>query len=248
MGRGRLVGGGRQSCACGVVGWLAAIVVAIAMTVGVPAGTRADGSAAVAAPQLNLRAEPGTWAPVVGQLWQGERLALLAGPTPDDWYNVQTGDQTGWAYGGLLAFDGAGDALGQAPSWAAGGAEHWVDVDRTTQMVTLYEGDSAVAAYWAAMGSDPSDDGFFATAVGTYYIYDKYGGLSWTDWGGAWVDDWIGFDPTRLNGFHTYLMDAAGQVIPGGDNPTGGCVALAPAAADQLFVFVALGTRVEVHR
>ena len=144
------------------------LLVAIAVVVGVPAGSRADGSAAVAAPQLNLRAEPGTWAPVVGQLWQGEQLALLAGPTPDDWYQVQAGDQTGWAYGGLLALDGVGDALGQAPSGAAGGAERWVDVDRTTQMVTLYEGDSAVATYWAAMGSDPSDDGFFATAVGTY--------------------------------------------------------------------------------
>jgi L,D-transpeptidase catalytic domain/Bacterial SH3 domain len=248
MGFGSLAGGGRGSRAGGVVGWLATIVLAIAIAVGVPTESRAEGGASVAAPQLNLRAEPGTWAPVVGQLWQGEQLALLAGPTPDDWYQVQTGDQTGWAYGGLLALDGAGDALGQAPSWAAGGAERWVDVDRTTQMVTLYDGDSAVATYWAAMGSDPSDDGFFATAVGTYYIYDKYGGLSWTDWGGAWVSDWIGFDPVRLNGFHTYSMDTTGQVIPGGDGPTGGCVALAPAAADQLFAFVAVGTRVEVHR
>jgi uncharacterized protein YraI len=248
MGFGSLVGDGRQCRTRGVVGWLAAIAVVIAITVGVPAGTSADGGASVAAPQLDLRAEPGTWAPVVGQLWQGEQLVLLAGPTPDDWYNVQAADQTGWAYGGLLALDGAGDALSQTPSGAAGGAERWVDVDRTTQMVTLYEGDGAVAAYWAAMGSDPSDDGFFATAVGTYYVYDKYGGLSWTDWGGAWVGDWIGFDPVRLNGFHTYSMDTAGQVIPGGDGPTGGCVALAPAAADQIFAFVALGTRVEVHR
>jgi uncharacterized protein YraI len=248
MGSGSLAGGGRRSRAGGAVGWLVAIAVVIAVSFGVPTGSRAEGGASVAAPLLNLPAEPGTWAPVVGQLWQGEQLELLAGPTPDDWYQVQTGDQTGWAYGGLLAFDGSGDALNQAPSWAVGGAERWVDVDRTTQMVTLYEGDSPVATYWAAMGSDPSDDGFFATAVGTYYVYDKYGGLSWTDWGGAWVGDWIGFDPVRLNGFHTYSMDTVGQVIPGGDGPTGGCVALAPAAADQLFAFVDVGTRVEVHR
>jgi len=248
MGFGSLAWGGSRCRAGGVVGRLVAIVVVIAVAVGVPTGTQAEGGASVAAPQLNLRAEPGTWAPVVGQLWQGEQLALLAGPTPDDWYQVQTGDQTGWAYGGLLALEGTGDPLEQAPSWAAGSAEHWVDVDRTTQMVTLFEGDSAVAAYWAAMGSDPSDDGFFATAVGTYYVYDTYGGLSWTDWGGAWVGDWIGFDPVRLNGFHTYSMDTAGQMIPGGDGPTGGCVALAPAAADQLFAFVDVGTRVEVHR
>jgi hypothetical protein len=232
----------------GVVGWLAAVVVAITIAVVAPAGTQAQEGVSVAAPQLNLRAEPGTWAPIIGQLWQGESLALLAGPTPDDWYQVQADGQTGWAYGGLLALNGTGDALGQETSAAVGGAERWVDVDRSTQSVTLYEGDVAVAGYWAAMGSDPSDDGFFATAVGTYYVYEKYWGLSWTDWGGAWVGDWVGFDPTRLNGFHTFSMDTEGQVIPGGDGPTGGCVALAPTAADELFAFVSVGTRVEVHR
>jgi hypothetical protein len=254
-----------------VFGWLAAIAVVIAVAVGAPAGARAAGSAVVAAPQLNLRAEPGTWAPVVGQLWQGERLAILAGPTPDDWYQVDAGDQTGWVYGGLLALDSAGqtfpsagdaswegedreglglkgESLGPGSAGAVEVGERWVDVDRTTQTVTLYEGDIALATYWAAMGSDPSDDGFFATAVGTYYVYEKTGGLSWTDWGGAWVADWVGFDPARLNGFHTYSMDGTGRVIPGGDGPTGGCVALAPAAADQVFAFVAVGTRVEVHR
>jgi hypothetical protein len=230
-----------------VVSWLAAIVVAITVAVGAPTVTQAEGGASVAAPQLNLRAEPGTWAPVVGQLWQGERLVLLNGPTPDDWYHVQAGDQTGWAYGGLLAVDGADPVLSQGGLGVTHTTERWVDVNRTSQTVTLYEGDVAVAAYWAAMGSDPTDDGFFATAVGTHYVYEKYGGLSWTDWGGAWVDDWVGFDPARLNGFHTYLMDIAGQVIPGGDNPTGGCVALAPTAADQLFAFVSVGTRIEVH-
>ena len=131
MGTGSPARGGRRCRTPGVVGWLAAIVVAIAVAVGAPAGTRAEGGASVAAPQLNLRAEPGMWAPVVGQLWQGERLALLAGPTPDDWYQVQAGDQTGWAYGGLLALDGAGDAFGQETLGATGGAERWVDVNRT---------------------------------------------------------------------------------------------------------------------
>ena len=246
MGRGVLAVGHR----CGIHGgavWLAVIAVAIVAAVASPGGARAAGSAVVAVPQLNLRSEPGTWAPVVGQLWQGERLDLLTGPTPDDWYQVQAGDQTGWAAGDFLALDGPAGAAGPSPVEAPADAEHWVDVDRATQTVTLYEGDAPVASYWAAMGSDQSDDGFFATAVGTYYVYEKVGGLSWTDYGGAWVADWVGFDSSRLNGFHTYSMDASGQVIPGGDGPTGGCVALAPAAADQLFAFVSVGARVEVH-
>jgi hypothetical protein len=245
VGSGVLAGRRSPGRALGVLGWLAVIAVAIVVVIGIPPVAWAAGSAIVAAPRLNLRAEPGTWAPIVGELWQGEALSLLAGPTPDGWYQVQAGDQTGWAYGGLLTLDGG---LAQDPAATTASSEHWVDVNRTTQTVTLYEGDVPVASYWSAMGSDPSDDGFFATAVGTYYVYEKIGGLSWTNYGGAWVADWAGFDPDRLNGFHTYSMDAGGQIIPGGDGPTGGCVALAPAAADQLFAFVSLGTRVEVHR
>jgi hypothetical protein len=245
MGKGSRPRGGRRCRARGGLGWLAVIAVAIAVTLAALPSARAEGSATVTVSQLNLRAEPGTWAPVVGQAWQGESLALMSGPTADGWYQVQAGDRTGWAFGELLALDGTGGVWPAAPAVFA---ERWVDVDRTTQTVTLYEGDVPVAAYWAAMGSDPSDDGFFATAVGTYYVYEKIGGLSWTDWGGAWVGAWVGFDPARLNGFHTYSMDPAGQILPDGAGPTGGCVALDPWAADHLFAFVDLGTRVEVHR
>jgi L,D-transpeptidase catalytic domain len=126
--------------------------------------------------------------------------------------------------------------------------EHWVDVNRSNQLVTLYEGDKPIAAFPASFGFDPSDSGYYATAIGTYYVYQMYAGLNWTDWGQAWIRDWIGFDPERQNGFHSYSMDASGNVLPDGDGPTGGCVALAPAAADQLFAFVGVGTRVVVHR
>ncbi|MFN8593350.1 MAG: L,D-transpeptidase family protein [Thermomicrobiales bacterium] len=224
------------------------LIVAISVClIGFPVAALADGIAVVSVPQLNLRSEPGLAAPVVGQVWQGEELALLTGPTDDDWFQVQSGDQTGWAFGGGLAIGGAVEAAEQG-KLAASAEERWVDVDRTTQMVTLFEGENPVASFWAAMGSDASDDGFFATAVGTYYVYEKVGGLSWSDWGGAWIGDWVGFDSQRLNGFHTYSMDAAGDVLPHGDGPTGGCVALSPPAADQLFAFVSVGTRVEVHR
>lgn len=221
------------------------VAICIGISLGQPAGVAAQGIAAVAAPQLNLRAEPGTWSPVIGQVWQGESLTLVAGPTPDDWYQVQTGDRLGWAYGGGLVVGGAGNSGQSVPADVSG--ERWVDVDRSAQTVTLYEGDAPVASYWAAMGRDASDDGFFATAVGTYHVYEKVGGLNWTDWGGAWVGSWVGFDPDRLNGFHSYSMDETGAVLPDGAAPTGGCVALDPAAADQVFAFVSVGTRVEVH-
>jgi hypothetical protein len=97
------------------------------------------------------------------------------------------------------------------------------------------------------MGADPSAEGFYATAVGTYDVYSLYQGLSWTDWGQTWIRDWVGFDPDRQNGFHTFSLDADGAVLPDGAAPTGGCVALAPGDADQLFAFVTIGTPVIVH-
>jgi hypothetical protein len=58
---------------------------------------------------------------------------------------------------------------------------------------------------------------------------------------------WVGFDPSRVNGFHSFSMDENGNVIKGGDGPTGGCVALEPSAAAALYDFADYGMRVEVH-
>ena len=147
----------------------------------------------------------------------------------------------------------AGGVVASAPyraaaDWSApGDGGRWIDVDRSDQMVTLYDGDAPVASFWGAMGADPSDEGFYATAIGTYYVYSLNSSLTWTDWGQAWIRDSVGFDPDRQNGFHTYSMDAGGAVLPNGAAPTGGCVALDPAAADALFAFVTIGTPVVVH-
>lgn len=140
-----------------------------------------------------------------------------------------------WVWAGYLRYDGAA------------GPERWIEVDRSSSRVNLFEGDIIVASFWGAMGRDQSDDGFYATANGTYYVFSKERGLTWTDWGQAYVRNWVGFDPTRHNGFHTYSLDENGDILENGADPTGGCVALEPWAAEYLFDFVRLGTRVEVH-
>ena len=139
-----------------------------------------------------------------------------------------------WVWSGYLFFDGPPP-------------ERWIDVNRTNQTVTLYEGWAPVASYWGAMGFDPSADGFFATAVGTYHVYSKTEGLSWTPWANAFITDWVGFDPARVNGFHSYTLDWLGNMLPWGAGPTGGCVALDSWAADHVFAFAEYGMRVEVH-
>ena len=305
--------------------------------------------ATVNSDDVNLRSDAGTWAEVLGTMWNGEWVEITLGPTEDGWYEVSADGVSGWVSGGFLSFDdgtlwtdpavapsadgevgdeevwtdpaldgapdadappddaAGGDAVGgfggtawvaidniNVRSWAgidadlvgtidygnsvsivggevngfvpvsfgdgdgwvwknylsldaAPGPEHWIDVDRSSQTVTLFEGDQPIASYWGSMGFDESDEGFFATANGTYYVYEKFGGLSWTNWGRAWVRDWVAYDPIRLNGFHSFSLDSGGEMIPGGDGPTGGCIALPPWAADAVYDHMRLGSRVEIH-
>jgi hypothetical protein len=194
---------------------------------------------------LNLRDGPGTWAPVISQMWQGEYVGVLDGPTADGWYYVDYQGRQGWAYGGYLGGNGQTGWANAAVDQPV--AERWVDVNRSTQTVTLYEGNVAIASYWAALGWDQSSDGFYSTAIGTYYVYSKYRDISWTEWGQAYIKFWVGFDPGRLNGFHSYSLDVSGNVLPNGAGATGGCIALALGPAEVLYDFVSQGTRVEVH-
>ncbi len=201
---------------------------------------------------LNLREAPGTESSVLAVMWQGDYVAVYDGPTDGGWYQVGYQGQTGWAYGGYLAVDGVAgwaSGVGAAEESATGstGGERWIDFDRSSQTVTLYEGDSAIASYWGAIGWDTSSDGFYATAIGTYYVYSKYAPVSWTDWGQTYISYWVGFDPGRSNGFHSYSLDANGNVLPNGAGPTGGCIALDMGAAATVFDFASIGTRVEVH-
>jgi hypothetical protein len=187
---------------------------------------------------LNLRAEPGTRAEVLTKMRQGEEVYVLDGPTEDGWYYISYGDLEGWAYGEYLGLDGVG---------GGSSGERWIDVDRSSQRVTLYEGDILIASYWAAMGWDNSDDGYYATANGTYYVFDKYAPLNWSESGQVYFTYWVGFDPDRTNGFHSWSMDSEGYLIEGADGATGGCVALEPWAAEVVYEFAEYDMRVEVH-
>lgn len=183
---------------------------------------------------LNIRRGASVSADVVDLVWYGDAVTVI-GYTVGGYVPISHWSGTAWVWEGYLTYGGPP------------GPERWVDVDRSSEWVTLYEGEVVVASFWGAMGFDLSDDGFYATANGTYYVYAKDRDLSWTSWGGVWVTDWVAFDPVRLNGFHSYSRDFRGNVIPEGANPTGGCIALDPWASDFLYDFVRLGTRVEVH-
>ena len=192
---------------------------------------------------LNVRASASTDAAVYDLVAYGAGLTVTGGEV-NGFVPVAYDGGSGWVWSGYLRWDGP--PAGGAPS-AAPVAERWIDVDRSSQRVTLFVGGEATASFWGAMGFDPSSDGFYATAIGTYYVYAKTGYLTWTPWAQAYIEDWVGFDPSRENGFHSYMMDEWGNVLPEGADPTGGCVAVDPWGSQQIFDFAEIGMRVEVH-
>jgi uncharacterized protein YgiM (DUF1202 family) len=185
---------------------------------------------------LNVRSDASTDAWVMDRVVQGDQLTVV-GSAVNGFVPIEFHGQRAYVWNDFLTYDGPVDA----------GPERWIDVDRSQQEITLYVGDEAIASYWGAMGWDDSADGFYATAIGTYYVYGKHADLAWTEWGQAYIQSWVGFDPSRVNGFHSFSMDANGNVLKNGDGPTGGCIALEPSAAAALFDFASSGMRVEVH-
>ncbi len=190
----------------------------------------------VATDLLNVRAEPWLGAWVMDVVSTNDQLTVMGNPV-NGFYPVNYWGGSGWVWSDYLTFNGP----------VALGAEHWIDVDRSSSRVTLLIGDEVVASYWAVMGWDQTDDGFYATANGTYYVYAMNKALTWTDWGNAWITDFVEFDPIRANGFHSYSREADGSLAVGAANATGGCVALDPAYSGAVYDFSFIGMRVEVH-
>jgi hypothetical protein len=140
------------------------------------------------------------------------------------------------------------EAASEQADPAGHGAERWIDVDRRTAMVTLYVGESSLASFQGKIGRDPSADGFYSTAVGTYHVYSMLEGLSSTPFvDDVYLSDWVGFDPERKNGFHSPVREADGRERLTQNPATMGCVRLNSNNAVALFDFAYVGMRVEIH-
>ena len=236
---------------------MAMAITLLTVLLGAPRDVAAGELATVATDVLNVRSGPTGDAPVITQAAWGEVLDVWWGPSDEGYYEVMYGDIHGYVSGAYLQFDGGvggwtpAEALKQtavAGAAAESSSGRYIDVDRSSGLVTLYDGDIALYTVWGAMGWDQSEDGFYATANGTYYVFAREEGLTWTDWGRAYVTNYVAFDASRANGFHSYSLDKNGYLLEGGGNgPTGGCVAIAPWAIDAVYDFAVVGTRVEVH-
>lgn len=217
---------------------------------------------------LNVRAEASVDSPILASYPGGQRVTVVGGPV-NGFLPVAYGAGEAWMAAEYLAIDGeiaanqrrSGALVGEtAPAEATGPApeepasettmagERWIEVDRSTATVSLHDGNTIVATFQGKVGRDPTPDGYYATALGTFHVYSMSKELAETPFADdAYLTDWVGFDPDRNNGFHSPIRDAAG-VEQAVQNPTTmGCVRLDAGAAEEVFAFSYIGMRVEIH-
>lgn len=183
---------------------------------------------------------------VIEWMEAGVRVDLLWGPDNGK-YEIRYYGVHGWVWEEFLTPEGVGGSATVAEPEAAAEPERWIDVDRSQGSVTLYIGDEPQATYWASMGFEDTSYGFYATAIGTYYVTWMNPELQYTPYAENYITHWIGFDAERANGFHSYTKDEYGDIVPNGAGKTAGCVALAPGDIDAVYAFAHPGMRVEVH-
>ncbi len=184
-----------------------------------------------------LLGSPGDASTEFGWIRHGFTVTHI-GPVAGEWALIRSSDRVGY-----VSIWGLEPAQGSETDRYS---EWWVDVDRSNAIVSLVVGDSVVDRFDASVSANDGE-GFYATATGTYWIYQKLEGLTYTPYADAYFRHWAGFDSDRFNGFHSWTMDSEGDVLNGGWGTTAGCVATAPADAETIYWFVDIGTRVEVH-
>jgi hypothetical protein len=165
-------------------------------------------------------------------------VVQVEGPSTNGFSFVRYGDITGFTYTSALQET-------DKPLTDRNG-EWWADVNRSTLEVKLMIGESVVDTFPASMSTE-TGDGFYSTAPGRYWIYEKVEGLQYTPYAKAYFMYWCGFDSYRYNGFHSWTMDGNGYVLNGGWGNTAGCVATEPTVAATIYRFLSLNSRVEIH-
>jgi hypothetical protein len=123
----------------------------------------------------------------------------------------------------------------------------WIDVDVTRFVVRLMDGSSAVREIApVAVGAQIDTGEYASTQTGLFHVYNKVADLVFDAPYNTYISNWVGFDPDKANGFHSFLKDKTGAVV---DASTGrvsnGCIRTG--AEEAIFAFAEVGMPVWVH-
>ena len=123
----------------------------------------------------------------------------------------------------------------------------WIDVDVTRFEVQLMDGDTVLQTIGpVAVGEEIDTGAYLSTQTGLFHVYNKLEDLAYDPPYDTYISDWVGFDPDKDNGFHSFLKDAEGVVV---NDSTGrisnGCIRTG--ASETIFAFAEIGMPVFVH-
>ena len=123
----------------------------------------------------------------------------------------------------------------------------WIEVDVTNFVVRLMDGTSVVREISpVAVGAQVDTGEYASTQTGLFHVYNKAEALAYDAPYDTYISDWVGFDPDKANGFHSFLKDKDGKVV---DASTGrvsnGCIRTGAEA--EIYAFATIGMPVWVH-
>jgi hypothetical protein len=97
-----------------------------------------------------------------------------------------------------------------------------------------------------AVGAQVDTGVYESTQTGLFHVYVKTEGLAYDAPYNTYISHWVGFDPDKANGFHSFLKDAAGKVVdPATGRVSNGCIRTG--APEEIFAFAEVGMPVFVH-
>jgi hypothetical protein len=123
----------------------------------------------------------------------------------------------------------------------------WIDVDVTDFVVRLMDGKWVLARISPVAVGERIDTGeYTSTQTGLFHVYEKNGDLAFDAQYNAYISHWVGFDPDKANGFHSFLKDQDGNVVNAGTGRvSNGCIRTG--SPEEIFDFAQVGMPVYVH-
>jgi hypothetical protein len=126
-------------------------------------------------------------------------------------------------------------------------AGRWIDVDVTRFMVRLMDGTRPVREIGpVGVGREIDTGRYESTQTGLFAVYTKRAERTYDAPYDTYIAWWVGFDPAKDNGFHSFLQDEQGNTV---DASTGrvsnGCIRSGQAAA--IYEYAEIGMPVWVH-
>ena len=124
----------------------------------------------------------------------------------------------------------------------------WIDVNVSTLVVRLIDGASTLREIEpVAVGTQVDTGEYASTQTGLFHVYNKIPDLVYDPPYDTYISHWVGFDPDKANGFHSFLKDKSGKVVdPATGRVSNGCIRTG--AAEILYLFAEVGMPVWVHR